>query len=237
MFWILRRARCFRYLIAICWLVALSGESRSGELKCAGAVATVVATETALGNRICAAAERALEQLSACGIHQREPLKIEVAEEEISLEGTSCLGIYHCGQSLIQIVAPEDVRAVLGNHDTFAEIPATEFYDSIVAHEITHAIVHQTLQGILSSVAATEYIAYAMQIEFLSENTRTEFISKHPVTEPVTLDALNEVILALSPAIFSIKAWKHFNQPENSCVFVQGLLSGEYELSSPGFRP
>ena len=232
----LRRVRYFRCLVAFGWLVALPVASESSELKCNDLAATVVVKEPELGNRICSAAERAVEQLSDCGIHQTEPLMIEVVEGEIFLKGTSCLGIYHCGQALIQLVAPDTVEAALGDDHTFAEIPSSEFYDSIVVHEITHALVHQTRQGSLSSVVATEYLAYAMQIEFLSEETRTKFISNHPVTEPVTPDALNEVILAFSPAIFSIKAWKHFSQPENGCAFVRRLLNDEHEFTSSGFR-
>ena len=228
--------RDLRHLILISWLFALATEATSNELVCDNPLLTVVAQDAALANRICVAAEKAVEKLSDCGMRQTDPVTIEVIEG-LTPNDPRCLGIFHCDSAHIELIAPEYVEAALGDGSFFAEIPSAEFYDSIVVHEITHALAHQTRQGPLSSVTDTEYLAFAMQLQFLSEDTRAEFLSKHAVAEPVKPQALNEAVLAFAPSVFAIKAWKHFNQPENGCSFVDALLRGDQALSVPGLVP
>ena len=169
-------------------------------------------------------------------MEQTEPVVIEVIEG-LRREDPRCLGLFHCDTSHIELIAPEHVAMALGEGSRFAEIPAAEFYDSLVAHELAHALAYQTRWGALGSVADTEYLAYAMQLESLSAQTRAGFIARHPVTEPVKPQALNEAVLAFAPAIFAIKSWIHFSQPENGCSFVRALLTGEETLAVPRMIP
>lgn len=165
-----------------------------------------------------------------------EPVAIVVIEG-LTPRDPRCLGLFHCENSRIEMIAPEHVEAAIDGDSYFAELPPAEFYDSVVVHELTHALAYQTRQGPLGSLTDTEYLAYAMQFQFLSDETRTEFISNHAVAEPVEPQALNEVVLAFAPGIFAIKAWKHFSQPGNGCSLVGALLSGEKTLSVGGLSP
>lgn len=202
--------------------------------QCSTTSVVVSANDAELSERICAAAGRAVELLEACGIRQSEPIRIDVIDGLIP-NHPNCAGIFHCSESKIELVAPDVLAKALGADHPFMAIPRDRFYDSLVAHEIAHALAYQTRQGPLETIAATEYIAYAMQMLFLAEDVRAAFVSQHPVTEPVKLMALNEVTLTFSPADFAVLAWKHFEAPENGCRFIQRLLNGEELMSIQAF--
>jgi len=203
--------------------------------QCSSVAVTVSADEAALTERICAAAGRAVDLMAACGITQTEPVQIEVIDG-LNPDHPDCAGIFHCSEARIELVAPDYLTEALGADHPFIEIPRDPFYDSLVAHEMAHALAYQTRQGPLKSTSATEYIAYAMQVSSLPEDIRAAFLSNRSVTEPVTPMALNEVILAFSPADFAVRAWKHFQAPENGCRFIQRLLDGENLLPNAVFR-
>lgn len=225
-----------RILIALSWLLALSTQATSGELACDTPLVAVAASDEALAERICTTAGTALQQMSDCGMRLTEPVTIQVIDG-LTPTDPRCLGLFHCDSGRIEMIAPDHVEAALGGESFFGELPPDEFYDSIVVHELAHAAAYQTRQGPLKSLTDTEYLAYAIQFRFLSDETRTEFVSNHAVAEPVEPQALNEAVLAFAPGVFAIKAWKHFSQPENGCAFVDALLSGKQTLSVRGLVP
>ena len=194
---------------------------------------SVTTDDAALSERICDAAQRAAKLSAECGISQSEPVQIQVLDG-LNSDYPKCAGIFHCAEAKIDLVAPDSLAKVLGTDHPFLEIPRDILYDSLVVHEMTHALTYQTRNGPLDGTAETEYIAYAIQMWFLPEDVRTSFLSRHPITEPVTLAALNDVILGFSPAVFAVRAWKHFEAPENGCQFIQRLLDGENLLSING---
>lgn len=199
--------------------------------QCSSVPVSVTASDVSLSERICDAADRAVELLAGCGLEQSEAVRIEVLDG-INLEHPSCAGVFHCSKAKIELVTPRDLAKALGRDHPFLEIPRDAFYDSLVAHEMAHALAYQTRDGPLQGTAETEYIGYAIQLSFLPEDVRTAFLSTRPVAEPVELIALNEVILAFSPAEFAVRAWKHFDAPENGCRFIRRLLDGEVLLST-----
>ncbi len=212
--------------------IALGADAGAAPLECTGAMVTVAAPGAALAERLCAVAARATAQFHVCGMVQTEPVHVEVLD--CPLPGDpDCAGRCDCRGNRIALAVPGRIIEALGEGHPFAAMPAADLYDSLLVHELAHAFAYQTRGGPLTSVAATEYVAYAMQFEFLPAAVRDAFVAAHPVARPVRPVALNDVILAFSPGIFAVKAWLHFRQPGNGCGFVRGLLDGTVSLPRP----
>lgn len=213
------------------WLLADTTISMAAT-QCPSVPVTVSTSDASLSQRICDAADKTVALVAECGLEPSEAIRIEVFDG-INRENPNCAGIFHCSESSIGLVAPTYLAQALGADHPFMEIPRSAFYDSLVAHEMAHALAYQTRGAPLEGAAGSEYIAYAIQLWSMPADVRSAFLARHPITEPVTLEALNEVILAFSPAHFAALAWAHFEAPENGCRFIQRLLKGEATLSIP----
>lgn len=224
----LRRALPSGFARVLGWLLVGTSDSMAAT-QCPSVPVTVTSSDATLPQRICEAAENTLALVAECGLEQSEAIRIEVLDG-IDPEHPNHAGTFHFAEASIELVTPPYVAKALGADHPFMEIPWSVFYDSLVAHEMAHALVYQTRGAPLDGTAESEYIAYAVQLWSIPEDVRSAFIAKHPITEPVTLESLNEVILAFSPAHFAARAWKHFEAPENGCRFIQSLLKGEARL-------
>jgi len=92
---------------------------------------------------------------------------------------------------------------------------------------LTHALYFQTTSSQPQCRAANEYIASSMQITFLTEESRNDFLADFQPLRDGSLDRFNEFVLAMDPLAFSMNAYLHFIRPENGCSFIRRVISGE----------
>lgn len=124
------------------------------DLACPNARASVSAPDDALAARVCAVAQRSLTQLTSCSLKQTEDVQISVVDAfDTAREG--CVGLFLCHEGRVEVLQPDALEAALPNND-FKQVPMLDLFDSIVTHELTHALIYQTLEGIAGSVAQNE---------------------------------------------------------------------------------
>ncbi|MBS9716738.1 DUF6639 family protein [Pseudohalocynthiibacter aestuariivivens] len=186
--------------------------------------------DNVLAQHICHVAEQARDQLKVCHLFQTEPVLIKIVEQP-KLDQFDCLGVFRCDDSVVEVIEPSRIPEVLVEDDPLLLISENIVFDSVVVHELTHAFMHQTLPTRSGSVAQDEYLAYAMQFEFMPEDARNVMLEARPVTTDVTLDSLNEMILMFAPTLFGLRAWTHFNYENNGCDFFQLLLGGKVNFA------
>lgn len=189
-------------------------------LSCPGQDITVSAPFTSLANRACSVAAASRAILASCNLQQTVPYSIEV-NSLLPPDFHDCFGIYHCDDNLVQVLAPDALSEAVQRTDTFTNLPLDVLFDSLLVHEISHVLTYQSNIGVPRTAAEVEYIAYAMQMELLPASVRDDFVAAHPVTQPVTLMALNSTVFSFSPEVFAVKAWLHFRTEGNGCEFVR----------------
>ena len=216
------------------WMLALGAAPAFSEaLACPDPRTRVEAESAALRDRVCARVEASRPLLSACGLEQSRPITLHVVREiATDLLGPSCLGSYACDEEEIRVLHPEALPQAVGADNPWARLSVDELFDSLVTHELAHALFAQSAQsGRTPAFVDQEYVAYAMQMASLEEAARARLLKAHPGPQTVDGLELNGIVALAAPTLFAAKAWRHFAQAENGCAFVGRLVRGEISLA------
>lgn len=195
-------------------------------LSCQGLDITVTAPDIGLANRVCSRAAASLELLASCQLKQSDPFSISVSPI-LPPDFGGCFGVFHCNDDLVEVLTPEALSKAVQTSGNFKHLPVEVLFDSLITHEVSHALAFQSTLGAPRTAVEVEYIAYAMQMQSLPTEDRNAFVEAHPVTEPVSLMGLNNIILSFSPEVFAVKAWTHYREEENGCEFIHRILKHE----------
>lgn len=185
-----------------------------------------------LRDRVCKVASEALSDLSACHLKQESPI-VFVFEDLILELGNSCLGLYHRKTERIVLLTPDAFETAHAASDFCDFIPASAHFDSIVVHELTHALVDQTPNADAISRTDDEFIAYAMQVQSMPAATRGKILERYGPQAADRTDRINGYFLDIAPLAFAAASWLHFTAPGNGCGLVGKILSGEFTFRRP----
>jgi hypothetical protein len=180
---------------------------------------------------VCDAAFRAEQRLARCGIKPRRPYFVELVPDVRNAVGNCIFGQFRAGEkdvakvaspsataALVAAIADDDPQSVL------KRIPAAEFHNSLLVHEITHAIVHQNL-SVPPCHAGHEYIAAVIQLDTMSDRSRRIYLDVFAGNSDYTTEMFNDIVLAMDPSRYAAAAYRHFQKPENGCPFLRRLLT------------
>ncbi|MBO6626728.1 MAG: hypothetical protein JJ938_17785 [Roseicyclus sp.] len=177
---------------------------------------------------ICGLVAEATDQLASCALTVPEPLTISIVPE---LE-EYCLGIYHCGEGLIEILPRDAYSGRLRPEEAgaFHGVSTDAFYASILRHELAHAALDSMPCPFGTCLVGQEYVAYTMQVRFLPEADRAIFEAAALQDGPISRDALNPIILMMAPDVFARRAWQHLTERNDPCALIGQIARAEVLL-------
>jgi hypothetical protein len=217
--------RSTKYLASLLMPVAmvlLPGPSVAREA-CSGTVVDVMITaasprEIAL---VCAGAKQAWDLLAICGIAPHGAIDIRIRPEVRHPLAGLIFGYYDLGEKHVVLTSLHSLAGLM--QDTpYAELPADDFYQSLVVHEVVHNVMHQTLASNALSHAAYEYPAYALQIASLPAATRSAFLKAFDQGRIEHASSLNDTILSFAPYLFAARAYTHF--AASGCASIRATM-------------
>ncbi|ANT63135.1 hypothetical protein AYJ57_20970 (plasmid) [Salipiger sp. CCB-MM3] len=210
----------------LCTAVLLLPMRAEADLLCPGTLVTARApAESAVEERICAVVVEAAAQLNTCGLPITRPVQILVIDGSL---GDGCVGLYHCGEDLIEVLAPDRLEANRSRDGIFDAVPTDRFFDSIIVHELAHA-AHDALpcpSGLC--LATSEYLAYNSQIMSLEPDDQRAVMARIDMEETVKHDEVNAAILFFKPNVFAARAWAHLNQRDDPCEYLRHVANGVF---------
>ncbi len=209
-------------VLTLLTVFVLGQPSTAEELVCPNGVVTVLADEPELANRICRTSDRAISLFAECGFKLADPVQIET-KAKIDPE---CFGIFHCDKRSIEILAPAAMEALREADSLFAPISAESYFDSVVVHELAHALYDGAPCPYENCRATSEYFAYSYQLMSFNDQERALIEQGLDMDRPIAKDYINGVLAVMSPDAFAKRVWRHFNQSENQCSSLGGILSG-----------
>src|SRR5262249_26065950 len=109
----------------------------------------------------------------------------------------------------------------------YTKLPQHDFYKSLIVHEVVHGVMHQNLKRPVTSHAASEYPAYALQIESLSPHARDMFLQSFDQTAIRSNSSFSDAVLFFDPYFFAARAYQHLKTSPDACRNLQLLLEGE----------
>jgi hypothetical protein len=138
-----------------------------------------------------------------------------------------CVGLFHCGEAQIDVLPPKLMSERRGKENAFAFLSETEFFRSVIVHELAHAAFEDVPCILESCRATTEYIAYNMQVMSLDDHLRQIYSDNSKRDRPILKDEINVMVLSIAPNVFAQKAWEHLTEKDEPCNFVKRIAAGD----------
>ncbi len=137
------------------------------------------------------------------------------------------LGVYEQQTNEIRVLSYECCKRLYKGECFCGLELSREIHTSFIVHEIAHALTVDHLENEIGRVAAAEYIAYTTQFSLMPDNLRQKIL-----TDINNEGFCNEVEITrlfhdLNPAVFAVKAYRHFIRPENGKNFYHKLITGQ----------
>lgn len=124
-------------------------------------------------------------------------------------------------------------EALILPRSIYRKLPMRDVYDSLIIHEVTHAILREHVGRRRLPVAAHEYVAYAIQVASMPRATRRLFLAALPAQTPRSFAPFNDVYLGMSPLRFAANAYRHLFRNKRYCETIQHVASGEANFPLP----
>ena len=215
-----------RACMAAALLACMSAIPATGEpSRCPDTLFTVDADSEAMTRQLCTMATAIRGRMEACGLRQDRTITIEVVDG-VSHPLGNCLAYFDCEFDLVRVTDPDFYDVVMSGDQPYAALPADVTLEALVTHELAHALVTQTAGERRVPMVDQEYIAAAMELEFMDAKWRAVLISQAPVDLPPKEGLIDIWIYGFAPRKFGVNAWQHFSLPENGCSLVQDLVGG-----------
>ncbi len=225
------------YYLFVCF--ALSGLSATSSIAeqahCADDMFLVEARNSDTANQICRLADEISNDLATCGLVQERPLTIEVSER-LSHSLGNCLGYFDCEYDRISVVDPSFLSEAINEDSGYNLVPTDVVLRAVLTHELSHAVASQMAGERRISLVDQEYIAAAMELEFMEEHRRRVLLDASDTSPPPKDDLIDTWIYVFAPRDFGVNAWRHFREPENGCGLIADLIAGTFSFERP-IRP
>ncbi len=225
-----RRRRTAAALIGLCLASPLAGET----LQCDDPLFQTSGDDLATLEQTCRAASEARQSLASCGVSLTRPVEIEVTEV-VDSEFGPCIGLFHCGEDKIELLSPSAMSEVRDRTGAFAEVSDTAFWESVIAHELTHAAYDTIICPYSSCITTSEYAGYAMQVWSLPKDERERFGLGLDVQTIPRREAFSPATLFFSPDRFALLAWRHFEAQRDPCALMRRIMAGTEHFDSEPF--
>lgn len=217
--------------LALALALIFSGHAANSETQeCGNGAFTIETPSQSLGTQLCGDLLDARDLLLSCGLEQTRPISIKVVGE-ISHPIGKCLSYFECGFDVISITAPEKFGDILSPYDPYALLPPEVLLESLVTHELAHALVTQSADARDIDIVDQEYIAAALELENMDATWREVLIGAAPVSLPPKPDLIDIMIYGLAPRKFATNAWQHFHLTENGCSLVARIVEGRFSFA------
>ena len=182
---------------------------------------------------ICSAASDAMRFLQDCGLSSPDSLRLEVTKGPIKVGGFDVFGCFDDETGAIRLLDVAHCSRSAGANKAYAALANSDFYRSVVAHEVAHKVLRYNLGKRILPRVGHEYVAYAVQITLLPETVRRQFLAPIKRSPPSDLSRFADTLLLMAPEIFAAMSYDHFSAPENGCKLLRNLSIGTLNFPIP----
>lgn len=200
---------------------------------CPDSLVSVAAPSEAAAVMVCSQAARARAFLARCGIVGRHQLDVRVGRDLLDPTGWRRSGDFDPTTRRVRLLPLADYARIVKPRFGAAPVLARTLHASVAAHEIAHGIFHEHTRHLDLPDTAHEYVAYAVQLSTLPDEVQKALAGHNEIKPVGNLFIFSYFLLRADPERFALHAWRHFNQPENGCAFLDRLVEGKVHFPPP----
>lgn len=140
--------------------------------------------------------------------------------------GKGCMGLFHCGQSRIELLTPDSMQARRNPESSLAHVQTPDFFVSVLAHELAHAVYDGLPCPVENCVNSSEYLAHAIQVMSLPPDDIVTLENQFDMATEISRDEISAMILYMAPDVYLRTVWAHLNQRPDACTYLRAIMSG-----------
>lgn len=192
--------------------------------RCIDTMVDVSATSSDERRLVCSAVYLALRALGRCGIYPRRPFHVQTAHDVLHPFSGVVLGLFNTRLERVLVTQEANIQH-LTQGTPFNELRQHDFFQSLIVHEVVHAVMNQNFGQTPTSRSAHEYPAYALQLASLPAKERKKYLDS--VDEGGDGEFFfNDYVLSFNPFLFAARAYRHYASSSNSCSRLHATLTG-----------
>ena len=210
-------------LTTLIFAALVSGRALADPTACDNGVVSVeTSNHPELFQQTCNSADKALTLFKSCNLPE-PPVTSIVPADTLP---PSCLALYHCAEDYIEMLTPDALARVMQSEWILSVLQPDALYDSLVVHELAHAVLKGFPCPYGDCMASAEYFAFSLQFMSLEEQDRARIEAKTIVASPVRDEEIDAFLFLVSPSLFAAKTWSHLQQQTDSCGFLRDIAAG-----------
>ncbi len=221
--------------VALIGMACASAAAEPVEHLCPDVTAVVRGGDKRNVSFVCAAAATAVATLRQCGVATSDPLLVRIVDVPPSQAGVHGYGCFDPSTNVISIMSLDQCITHLRSDEARAGVDALDYYRSVIIHEVAHNVGFRVAQerDVTLPFLAHEYLAYALQMDALSEASRRALIDRLSTKAPDGNVVPNELVLFMNPTAFAIGAWRHFRTLGSRCDAISKVFGGQVNFRQP----
>ena len=106
----------------------------------------------------------------------------------------------------------------------FATVPPDAVFDSIIAHELTHALLYHARPNMTR--IGQDDLAHGVQVSMMPNELRGAFLTSTELEGPAA-EIISLTVLHFVPAHFASASWEYFEEAGGYCAAIEEVLRGE----------
>jgi len=197
---------------------------------CEDSTLSIVAEARETAELACRLAGEVKTVIGACGLVQTRPIRIDVVTEPDHGAG-ACLGSFDCDAGVIRVVGPGHLAEAVGSDGPYSLLPAEVLFKALIAHELAHALLEQSSEGVELAFVDHEYVAAVMELETMAPEWREVHIAAAPVGLPPKVGLISAMIYGFEPRKFAVNAWQFFRAEPDGCARIRQIAAGSFSFA------
>lgn len=175
---------------------------------------------------ICSAAEKAKAFLGNCNLEANVPISI-IVNSDSSAEFEH-YGSFDPSKNVISLASRDAVAARLSDDKNRRGVDPTEYYWSVVVHEVMHRLSTYVTRDKPIPRVSHEYLAYAAHFDALSEASKEFLLKRYSRHKRSVMP--DDFLLLMDPVAFAAVSYFHFQEAGDRCATIRRVLSGELQF-------
>lgn len=218
--------------MALCICVQMAvGLAVADTVRCPDSNVAIHSADRAEAGAACEAAGNALGFLAAQGADTTGKVEVHLVSKLPDAAGPRAFGCYdRPDRRTYMLVFSEFLK-----QGTWSDLPLDRaLYQSLLTHEVAHAVAAANFLVSTPSVRAHEYVAYVTMLATMPAAQRERLLAKFPGEGYGAAREMSTIFYLIAPFRFAAETYRHFLKPGNGKAFLTEVLAGRALIGEDG---
>lgn len=194
------------------------------ERPCISPAIVVAAERESEATLACEALTTALRWMESQGLDVGLALAVDLVDRFDDALPCAVLGLTDARAHRIKVLDLQTAQTSCTTNPPLGVPMSEPVWRSFVAHEVAHAVAHHNSRRPRLTRTGQEYFASVVQLETMDAALRESIVRGYDTSGFERDGEITELFYAMNPGLFAVKAYLHYQRPENGPVVLKRIL-------------